>query len=223
MKKMAEGLDLTKAYTVRDAIDVLKSKSTVKFDESVDVAIVLGIDVSKSDQNVRGMVALPNGTGKTVRVAVFAKSEKAADAKVAGADIVGDDDLIEKVSKGFLDFDRVIATPDMMAALGKVAKILGPKGLMPNPKLGTVSTDVKGAVLRAKAGEVEFRAEKGGVVHAGIGKLSFGTDKLAENFKALASAIVKAKPATSKGVFIKKAAISTTQGVGIKLETSEVK
>ncbi|MDR1009106.1 MAG: 50S ribosomal protein L1 [Rickettsiales bacterium] len=223
IKKMNDGLDKAKIYSVREALETLKARASAKFDETVDVAISLGVDVKQSDQNVRGMVTLPNGTGKKVRVAVFAKGAKADEAKAAGADLYGDDELIAAVLKGEINFDRVIATPDMMAALGKVAKILGPKGLMPNPKLGTVTMDVKGAVERAKIGEVEFRAEKAGIVHAGIGKLSFGVDKLLENFKALASAVAKAKPAAAKGVYIKRASISTTQGVGLKLDVSEVK
>ena len=223
MKKAYEGLDTSKLYGVMEALDLLKAKSSVKFDETVDIALNLGIDTKQSDQNVRGMVSLPNGTGKTVRIAVFAKGAKADEAKAAGADIVGDDDLIEKVQKGELGFDRVIATPDMMAAMGKVAKILGPKGLMPNPKLGTVTMDIKGAVEKAKAGQVEFRAEKAGVVHAGIGKLSFGSAKLAENLKAFVAAVEKAKPATSKGVYLKKATVATTHGPGLRLDVAATK
>jgi large subunit ribosomal protein L1 len=220
---MNEGLDKAKLYTVREAIKILKEKSAVKFDETLDIAVNLGIDTKQSDQNVRGMVSLPHGTGKKTRVAVFAKGPKATEAKTAGADIVGDDDLIEKILKGELNFDRVIATPDMMAGLGKVAKILGPKGLMPNPKLGTVATDVKGAVEKAKAGQVEFRAEKAGVVHAGLGKLSFDKKKLEENAAAFMDAISKAKPASSKGVYIKKIVLSSTQGVGLRIDPAGMK
>jgi large subunit ribosomal protein L1 len=223
MKKVNEGLDKAKLYPAREALDILKSKSAVKFDETVDVALILGIDAKQSDQTVRGMVSLPFGTGKVVRVAVFAKGNKADEAKAAKADLVGDDDLIEKIQKGELGFDRAIATPDMMASLGKVAKILGPKGLMPNPKLGTVTMDVKGAVEKAKAGQVEFRAEKAGTVHAGIGKLSFGTEKLIANLKAFVAAVEKAKPAGSKGVFLKKIALSSTQGPGLKLDLADVR
>lgn len=223
IKKMNEGLDKSKLYMAAEAVKILKEKSAVKFDETLDIAINLGIDTKQSDQNVRGMVSLPNGTGKKVRVAVFAKGPKATEAKSAGADIVGDDDLVEKISKGALDFDRVIATPDMMAGLGKVAKILGPKGLMPNPKLGTVTMDVKGAVEKAKAGQVEFRAEKAGVVHAGLGKLSFDAKKLEENIAAFMDAIAKAKPASSKGVYIKKIVLSSTQGAGLKIDPASVK
>jgi large subunit ribosomal protein L1 len=223
MKKINEGLDKSKLYPAREALDVIKSKSLAKFDETVDVALSLGIDAKQSDQTVRGMVSLPHGTGKAVRVAVFAKGNKADEARAAKADLVGDDDIIEKIQKGEIAFDRAIATPDMMAALGKVAKVLGPKGLMPNPKLGTVTTDVKGAVEKAKAGQVEFRAEKAGTVHAGIGKLSFGTDKLMENLKAFVIAVEKAKPASSKGVFLKKASLSSTQGPGLKLDLAGLK
>ncbi|MDR3126345.1 MAG: 50S ribosomal protein L1 [Rickettsiales bacterium] len=223
MKKVNEGLEKAKLYPAREALDTLKSKSTVKFDETVDIALSLGIDPKQSDQSVRGMAALPFGTGKKVRVAVFAKGNKADEAKAADADLVGDDDLIEKIQKGELGFDRAIATPDMMASLGKVAKILGPKGLMPNPKLGTVTADIKGAVEKAKAGQVEFRAEKAGVVHAGIGKLSFGTEKLLENLKAFVAAVEKAKPASSKGTFLKKAALSSTQGPGLRLDLADLR
>jgi large subunit ribosomal protein L1 len=223
MKAMNEGLDKAKSYALIEALDLLKSKSSAKFDESVDVAVNLGIDVKQSDQNVRGMVVLPHGTGKSARIAVFAKGSKADEAKAAGADLVGDDDLIAEVIKGKINFDRAIATPDMMSALGKAAKILGPKGLMPNPKLGSVTMDLKGAIERAKIGEVEFRAEKAGIVHAGIGKLSFGTERLAQNFKALIGAVAKAKPAASKGAYIKKITLSTTQGVGLRIDNAETK
>ena len=222
MKKMNEGLDKAKLYTISEALKVLKEKSTVKFDETVDIAMNLGIDTKQSDQNIRGMVSLPNGTGKKCVVAVFAKGPKATEAKEAGADIVGDD-VIANILKGQINFDRCIATPDMMAVLGKVAKILGPKGLMPNPKLGTVTMDVKGAVSKAKAGQVEFRAEKSGVVHAGLGKLSFGEQKLEENVRAFVEVIQKAKPASSKGTYIKAVSLSTTQGVGLKIDLSDLK
>ena len=223
MKKMYEGLDKEKLYTISEALKVLKEKSTVKFDETVDIAMNLGIDTKQSDQNIRGMVSLPNGTGKKCVVAVFAKGPKATEAKDAGADIVGDDDLIANILKGQINFDRCIATPDMMAALGKVAKILGPKGLMPNPKLGTVTMNVKEAVEKAKAGQVEYRAEKSGVVHAGVGKMSFGEAKLEENVRAFIDVIVKAKPATSKGTYVKKVTLSSTQGVGLRIDLGDLK
>jgi large subunit ribosomal protein L1 len=222
-KKMNEGLDRGRIYAADEAIRTLSEKSSAKFDETLDAAVLLGIDTKQSDQSIRGMVSLPNGTGKKVRVAVFAKGAKAEEAKAAGADLVGDDDLIEKVLKGELGFDRAIAVPDMMASLGKIAKILGPKGLMPNPKLGTVTADVKGAVEKAKAGQVEFRAEKSGIVHAGLGKLSFGEAKLLENFKAFMDAVVKAKPASAKGVYLKKISLSTTQGVGLRVDAASIK
>ncbi|MBD5405935.1 50S ribosomal protein L1 [bacterium] len=223
MKKMNEGLDKEKLYTISEALKVLKEKSTVKFDETIDIAMNLGIDTKQSDQNIRGMVSLPNGTGKKCVVAVFAKGPKATEAKDAGADIVGDDDLIANILKGQINFDRCIATPDMMAALGKVAKILGPKGLMPNPKLGTVTMNVKEAVEKAKAGQVEYRAEKAGVVHAGVGKMSFGEAKLEENVRAFIDVIVKAKPATSKGTYLKKVSLSSTQGVGLRIDLGDLK
>ena len=223
MKKMYEGFDKEKLYTISEALKVLKEKSTVKFDETVDIAMNLGIDTKQSDQNIRGMVSLPNGTGKKCVVAVFAKGPKATEAKEAGADMVGDDDLIANILKGQINFDRCIATPDMMASLGKVAKVLGPKGLMPNPKLGTVTMNVKEAVEKAKAGQVEYRAEKSGIVHAGIGKLSFGEAKLEENVRAFIDVIAKAKPASSKGTYIKKITLSSTQGVGLRIDLGDLK
>lgn len=223
MKKMYEGFDKEKLYTISEALKVLKEKSTVKFDETVDIAMNLGIDIKQSDQNIRGMVSLPNGTGKKCVVAVFAKGPKATEAKEAGADMVGDDDLIASILKGQINFDRCIATPDMMASLGKVAKVLGPKGLMPNPKLGTVTMNIKEAVEKAKAGQVEYRAEKSGIVHAGMGKLSFGEAKLEENVRAFIDVIVKAKPASSKGTYIKKITLSSTQGVGLRIDLGDLK
>ena len=223
MKKMYEGFDKEKLYTISEALKVLKEKSTVKFDETVDIAMNLGIDTKQSDQNIRGMVSLPNGTGKKCVVAVFAKGPKATEAKEAGADMVGDDDLIANILKGQINFDRCIATPDMMASLGKVAKVLGPKGLMPNPKLGTVTMNLKEAVEKAKAGQVEYRAEKSGIVHAGIGKLSFGEAKLEENVRAFIDVIAKAKPASSKGTYIKKITLSSTQGVGLRIDLGDLK
>ncbi len=223
MKKMYEGFDKEKLYTISEALKVLKEKSTVKFDETVDIAMNLGIDIKQSDQNIRGMVSLPNGTGKKCVVAVFAKGPKATEAKEAGADMVGDDDLIASILKGQINFDRCIATPDMMASLGKVAKVLGPKGLMPNPKLGTVTMNIKEAVEKAKAGQVEYRAEKSGIVHAGMGKLSFGEAKLEENVRAFIDVIAKAKPASSKGTYIKKITLSSTQGVGLRIDLGDLK
>ena len=223
MKKMTEGLDKAKLYTIPEALNMLKEKSTVKFDETIDIAMNLGIDIKQSDQNIRGMVSLPNGTGKKCVVAVFAKGPKATEAKEAGADMVGDDDLIASILKGQINFDRCIATPDMMASLGKVAKVLGPKGLMPNPKLGTVTMNIKEAVEKAKAGQVEYRAEKSGIVHAGMGKLSFGEAKLEENVRAFIDVIAKAKPASSKGTYIKKITLSSTQGVGLRIDLGDLK
>jgi len=223
IKAIDSMVDRAKVYSLAAAIDTLIKASKVKFDETFDISINLGIDVKQSDQNVRVMITLPHGTGKKTRVAVFAKGAKADEAKAAKADIVGDDDLIEKILGGMLDFDRVIATPDMMASLGKVAKILGPKGLMPNPKLGTVTMDVKGAVEKAHAGQVEARADKEGIVHAGIGKLSFGAAKLAENAKEFMAAVQKAKPANSKGVYIKKVCLSSTMGPGLRVDAADFK
>ncbi len=223
MKKVKDGFDPLKLYTIGDAIDFIIARSFVKFDETVEVAMNLGIDTKQSDQNIRGMVSLPNGTGKKCVVAVFAKADKAKEAKDVGADIVGDDDLVQEILKGNINFDRCIATPDMMATLGKVAKVLGPKGLMPNPKLGTVTVDVKGAVAKAKAGQVEYRAEKSGVVHAGVGKISFGKEKLEENIRTFIDVIVKAKPATSKGTYLKSVSLSSTQGVGLRIDLADLK
>ena len=204
--------------TIEEAVALVKANANTKFDETVEIAMNLGIDPRHSDQQVRGVVQLPHGTGKSMRVAVFAKDAKAADAKSAGADIVGAEDLAEKVQAGEIDFDRVIATPDMMAVVGRLGKVLGPKGLMPNPKLGTVTQDVAEAVKAAKGGEVQFRCEKAGIVHAGVGKASFDEKALAENVRAFIDAIQKAKPSGSKGSYITKAAISSTMGPGIKLD-----
>lgn len=222
MKALYEGFDKDKVFEIADAIKFLKEKSSVKFDETVDVAIKLGVDPKQSDQNVRGMVTLPHGNGKTLRVAVFAKGAKAEEAKAAGADVVGDDDLVEKIQGGFLDFDRAVATPDMMAVLGKVAKILGPKGLMPNPKLGTVTMDVAKAVNDAKSGSVEFRVDKSANIYAGIAKLSFDEAKIIDNVKALVEAVSKAKPASSKGVYLQRICLSSTMGLGLKISLSSI-
>jgi large subunit ribosomal protein L1 len=217
--KSIEGkVDVTKTYELVEGINLVVELAKAKFDESVEVALNLGVDPRHADQQIRGTVALPHGTGKTVRVAVFAKGDLATQATEAGADVVGFDDLVQKVQKGFLDFDRVVAAPDCMAELGKVARILGPKGLMPNPKLGTVTTDVAKVVKEIKAGQVQYRVEKAGIVHAQVGKVSFGADKLAENINAFVDAIKAAKPAGVKGAYMKSAALSSTMGPGVKIE-----
>lgn len=217
---VSEGIDKDAEYAIGDAVKLLKERAVAKFDETVEISMNLGVDPRHSDQQVRGVVQLPNGTGKSIRVAVFAKDAKAEEAKAAGADVVGSDELAEQIEKGKVDFERVIATPDMMAVVGKLGKVLGPKGLMPNPKLGTVTPNVGDAVKAAKAGEVQFRAEKAGIIHAGIGKASFSEAALAENIKAFVSAIGKVKPSGVKGTFIKKVAISSTMGPGLKLDVS---
>ena len=222
MKKACEGLDREKLHTVEEAVAFLKDRSTVKFDETIEVAMNLGVDPRHADQMVRGMISLPHGTGKSLRVAVFARGPKAEEATAAGADIVGAEDLMEKVQKGEMDFDRVIATPDMMAVVGRLGKVLGPKGLMPNPKLGTVTMDVKGAVEAAKAGQVEFRAEKAGIIHGGVGKLSFDEAKLTENVKTFIGAVTKAKPSGSKGTYIKAIAVTSTMGPGLKIDVASL-
>ncbi|MFT9066904.1 MAG: 50S ribosomal protein L1 [Acetobacter syzygii] len=209
-----------KAYALDEAVALVKGNATAKFDETVEIALNLGIDPRHADQMVRGFVSLPNGTGKTLRVGVFARGPKAEEAKAAGADVVGAEDLMEQVQAGEIAFDRCIATPDMMALVGRLGKILGPRGLMPNPKLGTVTMDVKGAVLAAKSGQVEYRAEKTGIVHAGVGKASFGADKLAENVRAFVDAVQKARPTGAKGTYLKKAALTSTMGPGVQLDVS---
>jgi len=211
-----------KAYTVKEAFDIIPQIAYAKFDETVDVAYNLGVDPKHADQMVRGAIALPHGIGKTVKVAVLAKGEKAKEAQAAGADIVGADDLIEKIQGGFLDFDKLIATPDMMVAVSKVGKILGPRNLMPNPKLGTVTMAVGQAVSEQKKGKIEYRTEKTGIIHVKIGKKSFGADKLRENFLALTSVIIKAKPHTSKGSYLKNITVSTTMSPPVKLDTQNV-
>ena len=210
-------LDAKKVYTLNEAIETLRGFCSKKFDESLEIAIKLGIDVTKADQNIRGMLSLPNGTGKKVRVAVFTINSQ-DEAKKAGADVIGGEELIDKVANGFLDFDRVIATPDMMPKMSKVARVLGPKGLMPNPKLGTVTNNVAEAIASAKAGQIEYRAEKKGIIHAGIGKMSFATDKLVENANALIEQLKKVKPASAKGQYILGCSVATTQGPGLKVE-----
>jgi large subunit ribosomal protein L1 len=219
LKAINEKVDRTKLYTVEEAVKLLKDAAkSRKFDETIEVALNLGIDPRHADQAVRGMISLPHGTGAKLRVAVFAKDAKAEEALKAGADIVGAEDLAEKVQKGEINFDRCIATPDMMPLLGRLGKVLGPRGLMPNPKLGTVTMDVKGAVATAKAGAIEFRAEKAGIIHAGVGKASFADKALVENIIAFVDAINKAKPSGVKGTYMKKASVSSTMGPGLKLD-----
>jgi len=216
-------VDKNKEYSLEDAVKLVPETTTAKFDETVDMAVRLGVDTKQSEQAVRGAIVLPNGIGKKIRVLVFAKGEKEKEARDAGADFVGADDLIEKVSKGWLDFDTIVATPDMMGTVGKLGKVLGPRGLMPNPKLGTVTFDVARAVKDAKAGKVEFKVDKGGNIHAPIGKVSFGANKLKENLTALLESIIKAKPSTSKGTYLKNITLSTTMGPGIKVDTAGVR
>lgn len=213
----------TKRYTLKEATEMVVAMPGAKFDETVDAAVRLGVNPAHADQMVRGSVVLPNGLGKAVRVLVFAKGEKEKEALDAGADLVGNDDVIERIKEGWLEFDRVIATPDMMGAVGKIAKILGPRGLMPNPKVGTVTFDVAGAVKELKAGKVEFRVEKTGIVHSPVGKVSFGSEKLRENIHALLDVIVKLKPASSKGTYIRSISISSTMGAGVKVDPLDIK
>ena len=220
MKSIREQIEPGKAYSIDEALDILKTSSKVKFKESVDVAIRLGVDPRKSDQNVRGSTVLPNGTGKSVRVAVFTQGENAEKAKAAGADVVGMDDLHDQITGGDMSFDVVIATPDAMRVVGKLGQLLGPRGLMPNPKVGTVTTDVEKAVQNAKAGQVRFRTDKAGIIHSTIGKVDFEVDALKGNLQALIGDLVKLKPASSKGTFLQKVAISTTMGPGIQVDRS---
>jgi len=216
------GIDRNKVYALKTAVDVVKGAAYAKFDETVDVAVRLGVDPRHADQMVRGAVVLPNGLGKTVRVLVFAKGEKEKEALEAGADFVGSDDLVAKIQGGWFDFDTAIATPDMMGVVGKIGKLLGPRGLMPNPKVGTVTFEVARAVNESKAGKVEFRVEKAGIVHAPIGKISFDADKLQGNLIAIVEALLKAKPSAAKGTYIKKISLSSTMGPGINLDISDV-
>lgn len=218
LRNAADGLDRLKEYPLEDAIRLLKQRATAKFDETIEIAMNLGVDPRHADQNVRGMVNLPNGTGKTARVAVFAKGDKAMAAEAAGADIVGAEDLMQRIQGGDLNFDVVIASPDMMPLVGRLGKILGPRGLMPNPKLGTVTPNVADAVQNAKAGQVQFRAEKAGIVHAGIGKASFDDARLAENARAFVAAIVAAKPSGAKGQYVRKLAMTSTMGPSVKVD-----
>lgn len=213
-------VDSNKLYTLEEAVALVKGNATAKFDETVEFAIGLGVDPRHADQMVRGLISLPHGTGKTLRVGVFARGPKAEEAQAAGAEVVGAEDLAEKIQAGEINFDRCIATPDMMALVGRLGKILGPRGLMPNPRLGTVTMDVKGAIEAAKSGQVEYRAERAGVVHAGVGKASFTEAQLAENVKALVDALQKARPSGAKGTYLKKASLSSTMGVGVRLDLS---
>jgi large subunit ribosomal protein L1 len=219
-KAAAESVDRNKQYNLEEAVALLKAHASAKFDETVEIAMNLGVDPRHADQMVRGVVSLPNGTGKSVRVAVFARDEKAEEAKAAGAEIVGAEELAEDIQKGEMNFDRVIATPDMMAVVGRLGKVLGPRGLMPNPKLGTVTADVAQAVKDAKGGQVEFRVEKEGIIHAGVGKASFSEGALVQNIQALTDAVNKAKPTGAKGTFMKQVTISSTMGPGFKVDVS---
>jgi large subunit ribosomal protein L1 len=212
-----------KRYTLKEATEMVVAMAATKFDETVDAAVRLGVNPAHADQMVRGSVVLPNGLGKTVRVLVFAKGDKEKEALEAGADLVGNDEVIEKIKGGWLEFDRVVATPDMMGSVGKIAKILGPRGLMPNPKVGTVTFEVANAVKELKAGKVEFRVEKAGIVHSPVGKVSFGAEKLSENVSALLETIIKLKPASSKGIYIKSIALSSTMGAGVRIDPLDIK
>ena len=222
-KNLIEKINTSKVYNPIEAIKILKENSYTKFEESIEIAINLGIDPNKTDQNIRGMIILPKGTGKNINVAVLTKGDKQNEAKEAGADLVGENDLIDSISSGKINFDLLIATPDMMPSIGKVAKILGPKGLMPNPKLGTVTQDLKTAIQNAKSGQVQYKNEKSGIVHAGIGKMNFNEDDLLENLKAFFSAINKSKPDTVKGSFIKKVTIASTMGVGLEINVASLR
>lgn len=222
LKRAREGLDRTQIHALGEAVGIVKRGATAKFDETVEMAVNLGVDPRHADQMVRGVVALPHGTGRAVRVAVFAKGDKAEAARAAGADVVGADDLAKDVQEGKIEFDRCVATPDMMPVVGKLGRILGPRGLMPNPKLGTVTPDITQAVTAAKGGQIEFRVEKAGIVHAGIGKASFADEALVENARALVDAVNKAKPSGAKGTYIRKAVLSSSQGPGVKLDVNDL-
>jgi large subunit ribosomal protein L1 len=218
--KAREGIDPAKAYALDEAVKLVKERAKSKFDETIEIAMNLGVDPRHADQMVRGVVTLPNGTGRSQRVAVFARGAKADEARAAGADVVGAEDLVERVQGGNIDFDRCIATPDLMPLVGRLGKVLGPRGIMPNPKVGTVTMDVKGAVAGAKGGSVEFRVEKAGIVQAGVGKASFSAEKLVENIRAFADAVQKAKPPGAKGHYINRVALSSTMGPGVKIDTA---
>ena len=222
LKKAYDGVEATSLYGLDDAVKMIKERATTKFDETVEIAMNLGVDPRHADQQVRGMVSLPHGTGKSVKVAVFAKGPKAEEAKAAGADVIGAEDLAETIQGGTIDFDRCVATPDMMPVVGRLGKILGPRGLMPNPKLGTVTNNVTEAVQAAKGGQVEFRVEKAGIVHAGVGKASFTEDALVANVRAFYEAIAKAKPSGAKGTYIKRVSLSSTMGPGLKVEVGSL-
>jgi large subunit ribosomal protein L1 len=222
LKSAYENIDRKAVYELVEAVKKIKASASAKFDETVEIAMNLGVDPRHADQNVRGVVSLPHGTGKSVRVAVFAKGAKAEEAQKAGADLVGADDLAEKIQAGEINFDRCIATPDMMPVVGRLGKVLGPRGLMPNPKLGTVTADVTAAIKAVKGGQVEFRVEKAGIVHAGVGKTSFGEDALVENVRAFVDAISRAKPSGAKGTYIKRISLSSTMGPGVRIEVGSV-
>ncbi|WP_254472640.1 50S ribosomal protein L1 [Bartonella sp. B1098] len=223
IKNIRKDIDFNELYALKDAVLMVKERAVAKFDETIEISMNLGVDPRHADQMVRGVAHLPNGTGRNIRVAVFARGDKAEEAKAAGADVVGAEDLFESINRGVIDFDRCIATPDMMPLVGRLGKILGPRSLMPNPKVGTVTLDVAGAVKASKGGAVEFRVEKAGIVHAGIGKASFGVEKIIENIKAFASAVIKAKPQSAKGEYIKRVAVSSTMGVGVKVDPATVR
>jgi len=222
VRKVREGIDRAKLYPIDEAVKMIKERALAKFDETIEVSMNLGVDPRHADQMVRGVVNLPNGSGRSVRVGVFARGAKADEARAAGADVVGAEDLVEKVQAGNIDFDRCIATPDLMPLVGRLGKVLGPRGMMPNPKVGTVTMDVTAAVRGAKGGSVEFRVEKAGIVQAGIGKASFSADKLVQNIKAFADAVQKSKPSGAKGTFIERVAVSSTMGPGVKIEPSSL-
>ncbi|SEA83206.1 LSU ribosomal protein L1P [Desulfuromusa kysingii] len=222
IKKAKELIDRSQLYEIDEALDIIKKGAFAKFDETVEVSVKLGVDPRKADQMIRGAVVLPNGLGKDVRVLVFAKGEKAQEAEAAGADFVGADDLAEKIQGGWFEFDTAIASPDMMGVVGKIGRVLGPRGLMPNPKVGTVTMDLARAVQEAKSGKVEYRVEKAGIVHAPVGKISFDVQKLKENILLLMDVLVKAKPSTAKGTYLKKVSLSTTMGAGINLDVSQL-
>lgn len=219
---LKDGIDRNKAYAVEEAVKMIKSRAKAKFDETIEIALNLGVDPKHADQMVRGVCLLPNGSGRTQRVAVFARGPKADEARAAGADVVGAEDLVEQVQKGVINFDRCIATPDMMGLVGRLGKVLGPRGLMPNPRVGTVTMDITTAVAGAKGGAVEFRVEKSGIIHAGVGKASFDDKALVENIRAFVDAVVRAKPAGSKGTYVKKISLTSTQGPGLKIDNGSI-